>query len=290
MPAASSLSLQDISWNGVYFQVPDIWEPVAVFTNYLLFEENYQPVLELKWQQIRGSFSVERILKQLRRSGSKKDSIEPQPVPLQWQQILQPFNCYCFTWQGETNSGFGLLRHCPTCNLTILLQFYTDSPQKDPACLHFLQTLRCHRQTDNQVWAIFDIEFSLPGDAVLLSQEFHTGRYAINFSRGNLLFSLLRFKPAKVLLNDNGLTGFGRRLLCHGEQLLPGSTEDTASWKKQGNSWLRFRAKLRRRQADHFLQLHSIAEKNVILGVQAQSNQTIDSRIMQTILNSYHPR
>ncbi len=290
MVAALSSSLQDIAWNGVGFQVPDTWEPVVVFTHYLLFEDRYQPVLELKWQQIHGSFSVERILKQLRRYGSKKDQIEPQPIPQQWQQVLQPFNCYCFTWQGETNSGFGLLRHCPICNLTILLQFYSDNPQDDPACFHFLQTLNCHQKTDTQVWAIFDIQFSSPKDAVLLSQEFQTGRYTIKFSLDNLFFSLLRFKPAKILLANNGLSGFGRKLLYHGEHLLPEAKEDTTAWQKRSNSWLRFKAKLRRRQADHFLKLQYIPENNVILGVQAESNQPIDPAIIDTLLNSYQAR
>ena len=66
-------SWQDISWHGISFQVPATWQPVVILNNYLLFEDQYQPILELKWQQIKGSFSVERILKQLRNSGSKKD-------------------------------------------------------------------------------------------------------------------------------------------------------------------------------------------------------------------------
>ena len=81
-------SWQDISWNGVNFQVPASWQPVVILDNYLLFEDQYRPILELKWQQITGSFSIERILKQLRRSGSKKDSIKARSVPQQWQQLL----------------------------------------------------------------------------------------------------------------------------------------------------------------------------------------------------------
>ena len=282
---------QDISWNRVSFQISANWQPVVILENYLLFEDQYQPVLELKWQHIRGSFSVERILKQLRRSGSRRDSITPQPVPRQWQQVLEPFNCYCFSWKGKNNCGLGLLRHCPRCNLTLLLQFYTENAQNDVASLHFLQTLECHRKSGDHNWAIYDIQFSLPETTVLQSQEFLTGRYRINFSLGNLLFSLLRFKPAKVLLAEGGLMEFGNKLLSHGEQYLPQDEDlNVARWHKQGNSWLRFKARLRKRQADHFLQLRYIPAENVILGVQAESNQPIDKKTIQVLLDNYQAR
>jgi hypothetical protein len=281
-------SWQDISWNGISFQVPASWQPVVILDNYLLFEDQYRPILELKWQQIKGSFSIERILKQLRRSGSKKDSIKTRSVPQQWQQLLKPFNCYTFEWQGEKNYGTGLLRHCPNCNLTILLQFYMDDPQDEPVCLHILQTLRCHQETDYLGWSIYDIAFSLPVDANLQAQEFHTGRYRISFQFGELFFSLLRFKPAEALLSDIGLTGFGQQLLQHGEQYIDRDEDlQHACWRKEGNSWLRFKKKLRRQQADHFLCLRHFPEHNVILGVQAKSNQPIDEKVVQTLLQNY---
>jgi len=281
-------SWQDISWNGISFQVPATWQPVVILNDYLLFEDQYRPIFELKWQQIKGSFSVERILKQLRSSGSKKDSIKARSIPQQWQQVLKPFNCYTFEWQGEKNFGTGLLRHCPDCNLTILLQFYMDDPQHEPVCLHILQTLRCHKETDCLGWSIYDIAFSLPVVAKLQAQEFHTGRYRISFQLGELFFSLLRFKPAEALLSNIGLTGFGQQLLQHDEQYV-GRDEDSqlACWRKEGNSWQRFKKKLRRQQADHFLCLRHVPEHNVILGVQAKSNQPIDEKVVQTLIQNY---
>ena len=285
---AGVITWQDISWNGIRFQVPATWQPVVILNNYLLFEDQYRPIFELKWQQIKGSFSVERILKQLRSSGSKKDSITARSVPQEWQQLLKPFNCYTFQWQGEKNYGTGLLRHCPACNLTTLLQFYMDAPQQEPVCQNILQSLRCHQETDHQNWSIYDIAFSLPIAANLQAQEFLTGRYKISFQLGELFFSLLRFKPAKVLLSDIGLTGFGRQLLQHGEQYM-GRDEDSqlACWRKEGNSWRRFKKKLRRQQADHLLWLRHIPENNVILGLQAKSNKSIDEMMVQTIFQNY---
>jgi hypothetical protein len=288
MTTAGIHSWQDISWNGVRFQVPVNWQPVVILNNYLLFEDQYKPAIELKWQQIQGSFSVERILKQLRSSGSKKDSITARPVPQQWQQPLQPFNCYSFQWQGEKNSGTGLLHHCPDCNLTILLQFYMARPEYNPVCLHILETLRCHQQNDRRNWSIYDISFSLPVAADLQSQEFLTGRYRISFQIDDLFFSMLRFKPAKMLLRDIGLKGFADLLLKHGEQYAGEDKKlQLACWRKQGSSWQRFKKKLRRQQANHFLCLRHDPEHNVILGVQAKSNQPIDEMLLKSFMQHY---
>ena len=288
MAAPEVITWQDISWNGISIQVPSSWQPVVILNNYLLLEDQYQPVLELKWQQIEGVFSVERILKRLRSSGSRKDSIKARSIPQEWQQSLKAFNCYTFEWQGAENCGTGLLRHCPDCNLTTLLQFYMEEPQHDPVCLHILQTMHCHQDTDDQNWSMYDIAFSLPVAASLQAQEFHTGRYRISFQSGELFFSLLRFKPAEALLSNIGLKGFGRQLLQHGEQYV-GRDEDSqlTCWRKEGNSWQRFKKKLRRQQADHFLCLRHIPEHNVILGVQAKSNQPIDETMVQTIFQNF---
>jgi hypothetical protein len=282
--------LQDIAWNGIRFQVPAGWEPVAIFNNYLMFEDQYQPVFELKWQHIQGSFSVERVLKQLRRESGKKDSFRPEAVPVKWQPMLKEYNCYAFSWQGATAGGTGLLRHCPHCNLTILLQLYGKNKnlQEDPACLRLLRTLRCHQDGERSRWAIYDIAFSLPAAAVLQSQDFLTGRYTISFQLADLYFSLLRFKPARVLLAENGLTGFGNKILGNDPQYLPDiQDEQTAGWQKKGTGWLRFKAGLRRKQADHLLLLRYLPENNVILGVRAKSNKTINKECITDILANY---
>ncbi len=279
---------QDISWNGIRFQVPLSWQPVVILNNYLLFEDNYQPVLELKWQQIKGVFSVERVVKRLRSSGSRKDSIEAQPIPLQWQHALATCNSYTFRWQGEKRYGTGLLRHCPECNLTTLLQFYMERPEDDPVCLHVLKSLRCHGEAVRRDWSIYDIAFSLPLAADLQSQEFKTGRYRISFQADSLFFSLLRYKPAAALLAGGDLKEFGSQLLRHNEQFAGlDSALQQACWRKKGNSWLRFKKRLRKKQADHFLCLRHIPEHNVILGVQAKSNQPIDETVARQILDNY---
>jgi hypothetical protein len=288
---AAAGSWQQISWNGISFQVPASWQPVAIYTNYLLFEDQYKPVLELKWQHITGSYSVERILKRLRSSGRKEDSMTPIPVPREWEQVLQRFNCYPFQWQGAQNTGLGLLIHCRECNLTTLLQFYIDEPQHNLVCLQILQSLSCHFAGSSRDWSIYDIRFSLPVAAELQEQEFQTGRYRISFylQSERLYFSLLRFKPAEMLLAGKGLDSFGQQLLEHDEQIIEPRAADAqfCSWQKMGNRWQRFKASLRKHQADHLLSLRHIPVKNVILGIQARSNRAINRKLVSRILHDF---
>lgn len=282
---------QEIDWNGISLQVPTNWQPVVILNDYLLFEDQYLPILELKWQQVRGRLAPERILKQLRKAVGKKSSVSNWSPPGSWQEALNHFNWLGFQWQDEDIFGKGLLLYCNNCNRATLLQFYMQHPDRNEACLHLLQSLFDHPTGDSQQWSIYDIFFSLPVDATLQSQEFLTGSYRISFQLDKLFFSLLRFKPARILLADIGLTGFGQRLLKNGEQQVD-EQEDSrlACWRKQGSRWQRFKTRLRRQQADHFLCLHHIPEKNVLLGVQAKSNQPIDETTIQTIIRNYWAR
>jgi hypothetical protein len=99
---------------------------------------------------------------------------------------------------------------------------------------------------------------------------------------------MLRFKPAKMLLRDIGLKGFADLLLKHGEQYAGEDKKlQLACWSKQGSSWQRFKKKLRRQQANHFLCLRHDPEHNVILGVQAKSNQPIDEMLLKSFMQHY---
>ncbi len=288
MAGGENRQRQTVGWNGMTLQLPAGWQPVVILNNYLLFEDRYQPVLELKWQQIKGALSPERILKQLRKTVGRKESVDKWIPPGHWQDTLARFNWLGFQWQDGQKSGRGILFYCSHCNQATLLQFYMDHPERDDSCLYLLQTLQDHPAGDMQQWSIYDISFNLPVTAVLQSQEFLTGSYRISFQLDKLFLSLLRFKPAQILLADIGLSEFGNRLLKNGEQPVAGEEDPwLACWRKQGNRWQRFKTKLRRQQADHFLCLRHIPEKNVILGVQAKSNQSIDEAAILNILHNF---
>jgi hypothetical protein len=287
MPRATDAGPQRIGWNGTAMEVPPGWQPVVILADYLLFEDRYQPVLEMKWQQATGRLSPQRVMRQLGRG--KNEAVEPWNIPTSWQQALQRFTATGFRWQNENNSGRGVLLHCTHCGRATLVRFYGRGPED--ACLHLLQTLRDHPEKNTQQWAVYDITFTLPASARVQSQEFLTGSYTIDFAMDDLYFSLLRMKPAAVLLADTDLRTFGTRLLQHGEQpAADGGSPLEAAWAKKASPWQRLRAKLRRRQADHVLRLRHDPRHNVILGIRARSNRPIPEDTVQTIFSNYEAR
>ncbi len=291
MVQQSEPELQRIGWNGTRMEVPAGWQPVAIFQDYLLFEERYRPVLEMKWQHLDRPLSAEQIIRRLRRGAGRKDSLETWTPPDKWLAALAGFHVQGFGWSSGTNRGRGVLLHCTTCARATLVQFYGPRPEKDPACLHLLATLGDHAEGSEQQWSIFDIDFTLPAAARLQSQEFLTGSYTISFALDDLLFSLLRFKPARVLLADSGLQGFGSRLLKQERQPAMEQTGNgEAVWHIQADRWQRLLAKLRRQQAEQYLRLRHDPENNVILAVQARSNRAIDKSMVKTIFANYRAR
>ena len=82
--------------------------------------------------------------------------------------------------------------------------------------------------------------------------------------------------------------GFAKPLLTHGERYTgPEDNPGLACWRKEGSGGQRLMAKLRRQQADHLLRLCHIPAENVILGLQAKSNQAIKEDLITKIFNNY---
>ncbi len=281
----------DIGWNGITFQTPSSWQPVVIMNDYLLFEDEYQPILELKWQQLRSVITPERLLKQLKKSVGNKDVFSSWTPPEPLLSLTDKFKNLGFSWKNDATSGRGMLLYCSYCNQATLIRFHLQRPERDKACLRLLQTLADHPTGDNNHWSMYDVGFRLPAAATLISQEFLTGSYKISFQLEKLFFSMLRFKPAKIHLNDKGLTSFGLQFLQHQEQLINKNDDPQfACWQREGNRWQRFRARFRRHQSDYLLYLHHIPEHNVILGIQATSSLPIDDSLIQTFLHNYSAR
>jgi hypothetical protein len=278
---------QAIGWNGITMQIPTDWQPVVILDNYLLFEDSCRPILEMKWQQIHGSLSSERIIRRLRKSGSKQDTLEPWKLPDAWQQALHRFDPIGFRWQGARRRGRGVLLYCATCGRATLVQFY-DHPEADVPCRRILASLRDHTDTDFQHWAVYDVAFTLPVVARLQEQKFLTGSYTISFRLDDLFLSLLRMKPAEILLAGNDLLTFGRQLLKNGEKPVQNRCgQHEACWLKQASRRQRFLAKLKRQQADHCLLLRHLPEKNALLGLRAACNRPIDLQAVHTLFTNY---
>ena len=110
-----------LAWNGVSLCVPPHWEVNLLDTSYLQLEDGIGPVMELKWQQLRGKFSHEAHLRKLAKLSSvgSRVTFKETVLPEKWQQALGKFEAQSFEWHGPTASGEGAILYCRSCQKEI---------------------------------------------------------------------------------------------------------------------------------------------------------------------------
>ncbi len=276
---------QEIGWNGIGLQVPEEWHPAVVLSSYLLFEDDYRPVFEIRWQAVQGRLSVQRILRKLERSLDGA-TIAPWPLPPDWRIALSGRQAHGFTWQQSESGGRGVLLHNPATARSMLLRFHLSGETGMAQHTRVLQSLSEQPQDQDQTWAIFDIRARLPARMHLVGQRFLPGSYSIDLRQEHHHVSLLRFKPAEELLRHQGLAGFGEHL-ARGASLVRNSEPLTATWQSSGTMLRRLLRRMQGKKAYQMLTLWQIPEKNVILGLRIRSNKPVPEAMVRTIREHY---
>lgn len=274
-----------IGWDGIRLNIPVNWHPVAVYTDYLLFEEHYQPVCGLKWRQIKGQFDPSRILKKLQKSLIGAE-LHPWRIPQSWQPHLSAFTHQSFSWQGEEESGYGLLLYERVSERVLLVQLYDLENTQIPIITKILESLHIQQQGEKHLWSMFDIRLHLPIEAHLKEHEFLPGSFRLRFSLGDHILTYYRFKPAAELLKHQTLSQFGRNIAGKAA-LLQTDEPSMAGWQKDGGFRLKILARLRRQTTCSTTRLWQIDEENVILGLKVQGNSPVPDHAFQTLCTDY---
>ncbi len=265
-------------------QVPADWHPAAVYTDYLLFEEHYQPVFGLKWQQIKGRFEAEGILKKLQKSLGQPE-LRPWQPPVSWHVPLKPFIYQGFYWQGTGGTGTGLLLYCRKSGRALLLQFYGESKNRLLIFERLLANLQARQQGDKLLWSVFDLAIELPQEAQLTEHEFLPGSFRLLFKLPEGTLTFYRFKPAAELLRRQSLSAFGSKI-ADGASLKQTESPLLAQWQKEPGSGRRLLARLRRKPACSTVRLWVLPEKNVIFGLKAQGSRPISPHHFENLCNN----
>jgi len=274
-----------IGWDGVLLQVPADWHPAAVYTDYLLFEEHYQPVFGLKWQQIKGQFEAEAILKKLQKSlGQPK--LTPWKPPSSWHPHLKSFIHQGFYWQGPGGRGTGLLLYCRQSKRALLFQFYGENRSHISVFERLLANFQARQRGETLLWSVFDMAIELPKEAELTEHEFLPGSFRLLFSLPEGKLTFYRFKPAAELLRKQSLSAFGSKI-ADGALLEQEETPLLAQWRKEPGSGGHLLARLRRKPACSTVRLWLLPEPNVIFGLKVQGNTPMAPHHFRALCNSY---
>ena len=259
-----------------------------------MLETENGPVLEVKWNKVKGRFSHKTQLRRLSSMHSRRlrRTFRLQPLPKLWESALVDYDTAGFFWQSNTISGKGTLIYCPECKTATLIQFF-DSGNNDagPNAGRLLKTFRDHFTSGVIPWAVFDVYAQVPHWFKLDKYRFNAGEYELAFSTKKQHLTLFRWSPAEVLLREHTLDEIakvrfdpdGKRRLSMastGNDIIDGGLSPATIW-----SWTK--ARLQRRMPYAKIRLWHEQEKNRILCVKMDGKQPVEQDTFDRMCSNY---
>ena len=288
-------ALQEIGWNGISFTAPAHWEISRIGTRYLYLENDAGPVMEVKWEPVRGRFSLRKQLRRLatlqrHRSGK---TFRECSLPSGWAELLTGVDARCFSWEGRPFGGIGLVVYCPECRNATLIQFFRkNAAGPDDLSRRILASFRDHPTEDHVFWSVFDIRVVTPASFKLLKYRFDAGAFVLQFDTGGQQVTLYRWGPAAVLLRNRSLDAFAGTVI----RLPPVDSESFSISGSNGLQWRSIPAKsppagwLNRilpGHRFHWVRIWHVAVKNRILGIKLEGKKPIASNLIDSLSSSY---
>jgi len=292
-------SWKTVAWNGISIRVPSQWEVSSLAKSYLQLDDGMGPVLELKWQQVKGVFSHQDHLKKLARHSRSVPGLHFQhtSLPEEWRQVLGHFETQCFQWQGGEIQGKGVVLYCPASKQASLLQFYQQKGV-DGSEVHLgvLDSFRDLCEQDMVRWSLFGLDALVPKSFHLVRYRFEPGHYQLEFKDGQERIDLWRWGPADLLLSKKDLRRwFEKRCReldwCrstdirddnyHGRPALSGKS--LGSHSLAARLW----ARMSRKFPNVWIRIWHLSSQNQILGVAARSLKSLDEHMLEKICRNY---
>jgi len=287
-------SFNEIAWNGIRFVAPIVWTPAQIGTRYLMLEQHSAPILEIKWEPVKGSFSHDRQLRQLSARHNKhlRKTVRLCTLPADWQQALGAFYVGGFQWQGPQLSGMGATLYCPVCQTATLIQFYRGNPADDDAAnLKLLASFQDHPRDDHILWSVFDIRARVPAFLNLQRHHFAAGYFELKFSSNIHTVVLNRWGPASILLAGKDLAGFARSAAPFPASPPPVFIEnqDGFQWTlpPAAGRWAQLSRRMCLQPRLQQLSMWHLSEKNRILAVRVNGRRPLPQSVFNEICKGF---
>ena len=275
-----------IAWNGVTIVVPKSWEAKAIGVNHLHLEDNFQPVLEMRWQQKftkKVDDNIRRMLIQLEKTTDRK--LHKVSLPDTYQAKLTSFATQSFSTKKNGEPQYVFL-YSQQHAVFLALQFVVSMKGAHP--LQSISKIECSSENDSQYWSIQDFCFCIPSSFTLLNHTMDAGFTTLNFKNSSTLLHLCRLAPATMRLQHNSLKEILGSLLG-----LEKSAEDMfvseSNVQYERNPSLLHQIILRMRRKKPFIRskIWHDKENDRLLGVLMEAVQPIDVETHEMICSSY---
>jgi hypothetical protein len=283
-------SWQTVGWNTLTLSCPARWETIITGTTHLLFEENFQPVLELRWEKEKkqSKHSIEATLHKI----AEETGLPVQEsLPPHWKKLKERYAIKLLA-DNATKECKAAILICKECGTTLLLYFFHDLATKHHwDLINVLSSISCHEQNNREktLWAIQDFQILLPKSFKLSGHNFGAGLTRLSFiDSGGLTMHLCRLAGASQRLQTSSMLTLLNLL---GDLNIPEEDaqhlESSVSHCSYPSIFQQIRSRIKREQPFHWVILRHHPEYDRLSGLFFFDKRPIPDKTISTILDSY---
>lgn len=279
---------QTIAWNGLSLSCPARWEVIVSGKRHLLFEENFTPIFELRWEN-NDSLSNRNAADSIVQHLEKEYSLHrPPSLSSPWHQLKQTYQVILLA-AGEDEETKGALLTCRHSGTILLFYFFPSQTISPPELSKLLSSLSCNPSENKEsLWAIQDFRILLPQSYELSSYNFAAGLTRLTFSNSGRTMHLCRLTQASLHLQTTTLADL--MVLLSGISPPPGTivcSDQSVCHHSQPSTFQQILTRLKRKPPYHRMILRHHPEYDRLTGLFFEDKKPISQQEVNTILDSY---
>ncbi|PHR27099.1 MAG: hypothetical protein COA36_10040 [Desulfotalea sp.] len=192
-----------IGWNGIRLAVPAHWETIVSGPSHLIFEDDFNPVFQIRWKKI-GPLSPQKWQEKCdlwwQQLGVAASTVK---LPSELNKLTDKFS-HTRYYQGKQAMESGGICYCDHCETLFFFQQLSADSNLWKMTEDLLCQLSCHGATDT-LWQIQDFSLTTPGQYSLTGYTFKTGLTRLSFSAANYDLHICRLAQASNRLSTQSL-------------------------------------------------------------------------------------
>ena len=281
-------TLRQIGWNGIRLTIPWSWETHIGGRNHLIFEEDFSPILEIRWQKaVKKKTAKSRfIFKQMKKTDS---TLHEKKIPPEWLFLKKKYHVTCYGKQQDRffDTAVCTCKHCQTLLFFQLSNHHRETIAQPLASS--LKSLSCPCSTTEQtLWSIQDFQLLLPSSYELVDYSLAAGLSRISFHSSRILLHTCKLAPADSRISHQPLEDILWNL-ADAPDLRLQLSEDGKVCEGHRTPTIGSQVILRLKRKKPFIRakIRHDSSKNRLLAIVLESIQPIPPEICQSISDNY---
>lgn len=192
-----------VGWNGIRIQAPAQWETIVADNHHLIFEEDFDPVFQIRWKNIGRLHPAkwkEKCDQWWQQLGVISKAI---PLPQELTHLTDKFT-HTRYYRGKQPMESGGLCYCSHCQTLFFFQQLDGKSSMWKKTAEVLSTLTCHG-VPNTLWQIQDFSLTTPITYTLTDYTFRAGLSRLSFKNENCNVQICRLAQASHRLSSQSL-------------------------------------------------------------------------------------